>query len=152
MPEIPSNNLGTGQSSTLQSDFGFFSKSLDFGNGSIPDMLNAFFAMALSIGAILAVLRLVYAGYLYTSSDIWGKKSQAKEVIQNAIVGLVMLLSVWLVLYTINPDLLNLNILRNVKSSINTNGERCNMSVNGGIGGQGIMNNGVCVSPPTITP
>jgi hypothetical protein len=116
---IPSNPTASQQPSTLSSDFGFFGKALDINSVStIPDVLNAFFMMALSIGAILAVLRLVYAGYLYTTSDIWENKGKAKEVIREAVVGLIMLLSVWLVLNTINPDLLNLNILRSVKPSI----------------------------------
>ncbi len=118
MPDlIPSNNVSPQQGSTLGSDFSFFGKATDINNvQSVPDILNLFFMAALSIGAILAVLRIVYAGYLYTTSDIWGNKSKAKEVVQQAIIGLVMLLSVWVVLNTINPDLLNLNVLRSINS------------------------------------
>ncbi len=118
MPDlIPINSISSPQNSTLSSDFSFFGKATDINNvQSVPDILNLFFMAALSIGAILAVLRIVYAGYLYTTSDIWGNKSKAKEVVQQAIIGLVMLLSVWVVLNTINPDLLNLNVLRSIKS------------------------------------
>ena len=144
----PHTDISQQNASTLSADTKFFGQALDLDKAtSIPDVLNAFFMMALSLGAILAMLRLVYAGYLYTSSDVWGNKSSAKEVIRNAVVGLVMLLSVWLVLNTINPDLLNLNVLRAVKPAF-TNGAECTTST----GELGIMNGGFCATAPTRGP
>lgn len=83
-----------------------------FSSGNLPGLFNGLFKIALSVGAMLAVLRLAYAGYLYMgSSDMWGSKHHAKEVIQDSIIGLLLLLSIYVILYQINPCLLNLNVL-----------------------------------------
>jgi hypothetical protein len=86
-----------------------------FTSTDLAGFFNAAFTMALSAGAILAVLRLAYAGWLYMSSDAFGQKSHAKEVIQDAILGLLLLIGIWIILDQINPCLLNLNILQSIK-------------------------------------
>ena len=85
-------------------------------SGDLAAYVNAAFRIALSLGAILAVLRLAYAGYIYMTSEAFHTKNTAKEIIGNAILGLLLLLSIWLILYQINPDLLNLDVLRSIKS------------------------------------
>lgn len=86
------------------------------GSGNLAQFFQAVFTFALSVGAILAVLRLAYAGWLYMSSDAFGKKSHAKEVITDAILGLLLLIGIYIVLYQINPCLLNLNIAQTIQS------------------------------------
>ncbi len=88
-----------------------------YGTSSLATFLNGLFVAAISIGAILAVLRLAYAGYEYMTSDAWGSKSHAKEIIAETVLGLLLLLGTWLTLNQINPKLLDLNILRNVSSA-----------------------------------
>jgi hypothetical protein len=84
-------------------------------SGTLSSFLNNIFRFALSIGAILAVLRLGWAGYLYMTSDSWGSKGHAKEVIGDVVLGLLLLLGTWLILYQINPDILKLNVLESLK-------------------------------------
>ncbi|MEK7509601.1 MAG: hypothetical protein AAB605_02710 [Patescibacteria group bacterium] len=84
-------------------------------NSSLADFFSALFYTALAIGAILAVLRLGYAGFKYMTTDLFQQKQNAREIISQAVLGLLLLLSVWLILNQINPDILNLNILRSVK-------------------------------------
>ncbi len=98
---------GTSEASMFQSFYG----SDDLGG-----FVNRLFQAALSIGAILAVLRLAYAGYVYMTSEAFGHKSHAKEIIGDAILGLLLLLSIWLILYQINPEILNLNILTKIQT------------------------------------
>lgn len=86
-----------------------------YGTTSLGSFINKLFVAALSLGAILAVLRLAYAGYLYMTTDAWGTKGKAKEVIGDVIIGLLLLLSIWLILRQINPQLLDLNVLKNLK-------------------------------------
>ena len=82
-----------------------------FSSGSLPDYINNVFTIILSVGAIMAVLRIAYGGYLYMgSADMWGNKQQAKETIGDAIIGLLLLFAVYLILNQINPNLLNLNV------------------------------------------
>lgn len=83
--------------------------------GDIATFINGAFKAALSIGAILAVLRIAYAGYLYMGTDMWHTKSHAKEILGDVVLGLLLLLGIYLILWQINPDLLRLDILRNIQ-------------------------------------
>lgn len=90
-------------------------------SGCIAPLLNGLFTASLSIGAMLAVLRIAYAGWLYMgSADMWSSQSEAKGVFQDAILGLLLLLGVWLILYQINPDILNLDFTRHLSGSSQT--------------------------------
>ena len=81
----------------------------------VPELLNNLFVAGLAVGAMLAVLRIAYAGWLYMgSADMWSNKSEAIEVFRNAILGLLLLLGVWLILFQINPDILNLDFTRSL--------------------------------------
>jgi hypothetical protein len=84
-------------------------------SGDLSGLINALFLIAISVGAILAVLRLAYAGFIYMgAADMWGEKNVAKDMIQNAVIGLLMLLATVTVLQFINPDIVSLNVLRNL--------------------------------------
>lgn len=78
--------------------------------GGLGDFLTSAFNIAISVGAILAVLRIGYAGFKYMTTDAAGTKSDAKEIIQNAVIGLLLLLGIVLILERINPDILQINI------------------------------------------
>ena len=64
-----------------------------------------------SVGAVLAMFRIAYAGWLYMGSDIWSNKKKAIEIFQNAIIGLLLLLGVYLILYQIDRRILLLRIM-----------------------------------------
>ena len=88
-----------------------------------------------------AVLRLVYAGYLYMGTDMWSSKKHATDVIRDTVLGLLILLAIYLVLYQINPQILNLNVvLTDIKSSpiqpAATAPEPQTNPLLGGVGGQ----------------
>lgn len=83
--------------------------------GDLSVFVNSLFKFALAAGALAAVLRLTYAGYLYMGqADMWSHKGQAKEIIGDVTLGLLLLLGIWLILNQINPDILKLNALRNI--------------------------------------
>ncbi len=82
-------------------------------------LVSTIFTLSISAGAIFAVLRLSWAGYLYMTSDSWGSKGHAKEVIGDVVLGLLLLLGIWLILYQINPDILRVDFLNGLKQ-INT--------------------------------
>lgn len=84
-------------------------------SGSLGEYVNKLFRVALSVGAILAVMRIAYAGYLYMGNDMWGKKQQAKEILGDVTLGILLLLSIVLILRQINPQLLNLDVLNKNK-------------------------------------
>ena len=95
-----------------------------FCKASLPDMLNGAFQIAISVGAILAMLRIAYGGYLYMgSADMWSSKQHAKEVFRDAVIGLLLLLAIYLILYQINPCILNLDVLNTGQSSEQCRGQ-----------------------------
>ncbi len=94
----------------FQKIFGLTGASMGGGANDLGTFINSAFKIALSLGAILAVLRIAWAGYQYMSSDAWGEKSHAKEILGDVVIGLLLLLGTWLILYQINPDILNLRV------------------------------------------
>ena len=81
--------------------------------GGDPDFstfLNALFKASLAIGAILAVLRIVYGGFLYMTKDTFSDKNNAKQILSDAVIGLLLLLAIWLILNQINPHILDLKL------------------------------------------
>ncbi len=102
-----------------------------FNSSSLPEYINNVFKIILSVGAIMAVLRIAYGGFMYMgSADMWGNEKAAKEIIQDALIGLLLLFAIYLILYQINPNLLNLNVTNDIKSvSPSTN------TTNGGASG-----------------
>ncbi|HEY4520007.1 MAG TPA: hypothetical protein VJH33_03150 [Candidatus Paceibacterota bacterium] len=78
-------------------------------NQNLTGFLNNFFNIAISVGAILAVMRIAWAGYLYIGSDLWTKKEQGREILQDVALGLLLLLAIFIILKQINPDILKLN-------------------------------------------
>ena len=85
------------------------SKLFDPNTTNLAQFFNALFKTAIVVGAMLAVLRLGYAGFMYMTSDVWSDKGKARTIIQETVLGLLLLLAVWLILNQINPQILNLN-------------------------------------------
>lgn len=92
-------------------------------SSSLSGYFNALFKIALSIGAIMAVLRIAYAGYMYMgAADMWGNKQKAREILGNAIIGLILLLAIYLILGQIDPRILNLQILNGNSLQVDSTG------------------------------
>lgn len=77
---------------------------------SFSGFLNAAFRIGLALAATLAVVMITIGGLEYMTTDSISGKSEGRERIQNAVIGLLIALLIWLILYTINPNLLNFNI------------------------------------------
>lgn len=79
--------------------------------GDLGSFVNALFRMTISIGAVIAVAQFVYGGIVYMMTESGAvQMGESKERMQNALLGLVMLLSTYVIFNQINPDLLNLNV------------------------------------------
>jgi hypothetical protein len=75
-------------------------------SGELSNFLSWLFIFALSLAAFLAVVQIVIAGVqIIVSGANETVRSSAKNKISNAIWGLLLALSVWLILNFINPDL-----------------------------------------------
>lgn len=74
----------------------------------IKNGFGGIFTWAVSIGGLLALGMIIYSGILYILSA--GKTSLRKDALEHivdAVVGLIILLSSYLILNTINPAILS---------------------------------------------
>ena len=84
------------------------------GNNIDPTNLSTYlqhlFEIGIGVAAGLAVIMIVVGGIEYMSTDAIGGKEEGKERITSALWGLLLALASWLILNTINPALLNMNL------------------------------------------
>ncbi len=81
--------------------------------GPVPPLgeyLNIIFDLAVGVAVILATLQLTYGAVLYMTSDVVGKKEESKERMRSSIFGLLLLLSTYLILYQINPEMVEFKL------------------------------------------
>lgn len=72
----------------------------------------AFQRWLIGASAVAAAIMIVYGGYLYIVSSAGAKVRQGRTVIIDALLGLLLVLGAYVILNTINPDLINLRALR----------------------------------------
>jgi hypothetical protein len=84
----------------------------------LSQYLNNMFRLGIGIATALAVLMIVIGGIEYMSTDAIGGKEEGKEKITSALWGLFLALAAYLILNTINPQLLNTSLDINNGSSI----------------------------------
>ncbi|MEK7227949.1 MAG: hypothetical protein AAB681_01170 [Patescibacteria group bacterium] len=78
--------------------------------GQICDInafLNFILKLIIGLAAVVLVVRLIIEGYSYMITDTPFKKAAAKGAFKEALIGLVIALSSYLILNTINPRLVN---------------------------------------------
>lgn len=80
--------------------------------------INQLYFLSISIAALLAVIKIIIGGVKWMLTDIVTSKSDAKNDIRSALVGLVLIVSAVLILETINPQLRNLNVLEGAPALI----------------------------------
>jgi|GEM_PF-1828818 hypothetical protein len=78
------------------------------GSDEINVYILKLYQFGFGIGGILAVLMIVIGGIYYSVSGAVDKKSEGKEMITSALLGLLILFGSYLILQTVNPVLLNL--------------------------------------------
>lgn len=75
----------------------------------LPKLLTTVFRLMLGAAAALSVLMITLGGIEYLSTDIIFKKEEGRKKIENALWGLALAISAYLILYTINPKTLEFN-------------------------------------------
>jgi hypothetical protein len=83
--------------------------------------LGGIYRLGIAMAVILAVVYITYGGFQYVLSASIGAKENARETIQNALIGLVLALTSYLILQTINPSLTTLNFNLNATSATSAN-------------------------------
>lgn len=100
------------------------------GATSLPVLINSIYVLAIAVGAIFAVIKIALAGVKYSMDDVITSKQAAKDDIKGVLMGLAILLIPFIVLNTINPDLVNMNVL----TSMSRMGQGVNPTGSGGGG------------------
>ena len=77
------------------------------GDASFSGYINFLYSLSIGIAALLAVIKIIVAGVKYMFSDVITNKSAAKGEIKGALLGLLLILGAYLILNTINPQLVN---------------------------------------------
>lgn len=78
--------------------------------GSSPTLIEyikGLYLFALGLVGVAALISLVIGGFIYMLSDSITSKEMAKQYIWGALSGLILALAAYLILYIINPDLVN---------------------------------------------
>ncbi len=78
----------------------------------LADYLSAAYQFLIGISLTIAIVMVMIGGLQYVLASGSGKVEKGKTRIKNATVGLILLLSVYLILYTVNPRLTLLTTLK----------------------------------------
>jgi hypothetical protein len=92
--------------------------------GSFASFIGSGFRLLIGAGGLIAIVMIVLGALTYMFSDIVGNKKKALDRIRGAMWAVVLLVSSYLILITINPDLitfsLNLSASNNFTTAPNT--------------------------------
>jgi hypothetical protein len=77
---------------------------------NLPAIINSIFTILITVGALLAVLFLTIGGVQYMLSESAGGKNEGIRRATAAMWGILLIAGIWLILHTINPNLLSFNL------------------------------------------
>jgi type IV secretory pathway VirB2 component (pilin) len=100
-------------------------------NNNIGGYLNLIIKLFIGICAVLAVIMIVVGGIEYMTSELPGLKSEGKDRIVQAILGLLLALGAWTLLYTINPNLLDTSLKTLTSVTVEATVDQPQTAVNG---------------------
>lgn len=80
------------------------------GKATASTFIPGLFKLMIGIATALAVLTIMFGGVKYISTAGAEGKSDARKTIENALWGLILALAAWLILFTINPKLVEFNL------------------------------------------
>ncbi len=101
---------------TLLAPLPCVNKSEDCSSGStetvtdIKSYVEGGFKLLVGISGLIAVLNIIYGGFTYITAEAVGKKANGKKRIQDSLIALVFVIGAWLILNTINPNILSFNL------------------------------------------
>lgn len=68
------------------------------------------FNLTIGIAVALAFVMITIGGVMYATSDAIYSKSEGRKYVENALIGLLFVIGAYVILYTINPQILNFNL------------------------------------------
>ncbi|HEY0220969.1 MAG TPA: hypothetical protein VGC58_01970, partial [Candidatus Paceibacterota bacterium] len=80
------------------------------GNPSnLSDYIPGIIKLAIGIAAVMAFVMITFGGIKYATTDAISGKDEGRKHIWDAVIGLVLVLGAYAILYTINPKILEFN-------------------------------------------
>ena len=76
---------------------------------NLPAYLKAMFKLLIGVAGALAVVMITLGGIEYMSTDSMFGKEEGRKKINNALLGLLLAIGACLILFTVNPKLLDFN-------------------------------------------
>lgn len=119
------NNLDTGNTTTNTTDgvecvetdgsYCLLEPIPEFGNKITPETgfgeyVNTLIRLILGVVGVIVVVTFVYGGIMWMGTDSIFKKTDAKQKMEDAALGTLLLLGAYIILNTINPNLVDINI------------------------------------------
>lgn len=81
------------------------------GDGNFGPYVIGMARIFIGIAAVLAIIYIMIGGIQYITTDSISNKESGKDMINSSLLGLLLALASWLLLNTINPQLVNTIIL-----------------------------------------
>ncbi len=103
--------------SGLWKEAGMSNEGKTINTTNLGSFLGNIFNLGIAIAVALSVIMITVGGIQYMTTDSWMKKEEGKERIKNAFYGLALALISWLILFTINPCLVEFSASENCKSN-----------------------------------
>ncbi|MFH1455302.1 MAG: pilin [bacterium] len=104
-------------------------------NDNLSKYLGQVFNYGIAVAVVLALIMIIWGGIIKMTTDSWSKKDEANAKITNAIYGLGLALISWLLLYTINPNLVKFNSSNNTLLNTPTTQTPANTNNTNGVSG-----------------
>ena len=90
-------------------------------------LVNGFVRLLVVAAAFLAIGQIMRGGFMYMTTEAVTGKGTARGIIQDAVLGLLLILGSVLVLQIINPNILNINLLNQPLPASTTNTQPSNL-------------------------
>jgi hypothetical protein len=81
------------------------------GSDNLARYINSLYKLIVASAAVLAVLQIVMGGFSYVSTDAISNKEEGKHTIKMALGGLLLIFASYIILNTINPQLVDLKVV-----------------------------------------
>jgi hypothetical protein len=79
-------------------------------SNGLGTIVNVIFTILISVGALMAVLMLTIGGFEYMLATTVPLKIKGRQRATSALFGIVLIAAIWLILHTINPNLLTITL------------------------------------------
>lgn len=77
---------------------------------TLPQYVKGFIQLSIGISAVFAIVMIVIGGFQYMTSDALQGKQDGKTRIKNSAIGILLIAASFIILQTINPDLLDIKL------------------------------------------